>query len=210
MKKAENKTGQQSSGEVKEISKKIINIWTVPNDNDFGSMLVSKTTIGTRIGVSRVAKNMTQTELANKIGTVYQRVHEWECDWRNPSDKYLVKIADVLDVDFNWLKNGAYYDEPYNLYQEYSIDNDLISDDAFEQRKNDLKSSAELLPVLSSETLSRVATLLRYLYFHDLIDAYPDFIDSADYLGFKTILEGESLKDTIEYIVNKIERNCSD
>ena len=106
---------------------------------------------------------------------------------------------------FNNLKNGDYFDEPYNLYQEYSIDNDLISDDAFEQRKHDLKFSAELLPVLSAETINRVATLLRYLYFHDLIDASPDFIDSADYLAFKKILEGESIQDALEYIVRKIE-----
>lgn len=168
---------------------------------------MSRTTVGARIGISRIAKDMTQTELANKIGTVYQRVHEWECNWRNPSDKYLMKIADVLDVDFNWLKTGDYYNEPYNQYQEYSIDIDLISDDAFEQRKHDLKSSAELLPILSSETLNRVATLLRYLYFHDLIDTYPDFVDSADYLAFKTILDGESIQDAIEYIVKKIKNN---
>lgn len=207
MKKAENKAETRLPDKVKEINKKIINTWTVPNNNDFGSMLVSKTTVGARIGISRIAIDMTQTELANKIGTVYQRVHEWECDWRNPSDKYLMKIADALGVDFNWLKNGDYFDEPYNLYQEYSIDNDLISDDAFEQRKYDLKFSAELLPVLSAETVNRVATLLRYLYFHDLIDAYPDFIDSADYLAFKKILEGESIQDALEYIVRKIENN---
>ncbi|MCR5794788.1 MAG: hypothetical protein K6G61_05535, partial [Solobacterium sp.] len=70
-----------------------------------------------------------------------------------------------------------------------------------------LKFSAELLPVLSAETVNRVATLLRYLYFHDLIDAYPDFIDSADYLAFKKILEGESIQDALEYIVRKIENN---
>lgn len=207
MKKAGNKTDNQKSDERATINKKIINTWKVPNDNTLGSALVSRTTVGTRIGISRIAKDMTQTELANKIGTVYQRVHEWECNWRNPSDKYLMKIADVLNVDFNWLKTGDYYNEPYIQYQEYSIDTDLISDDAFEQRKHDLKSSAELLPILSSETLNRVATLLRYLYFHDLIDAYPDFVDSADYLAFKTILDGESIQDAIEYIVKKI-KNC--
>lgn len=207
MKKAGNKTDNQKSDERATINKKIINTWKVPNDNTLGSALVSRTTVGTRIGISRIAKDMTQTELANKIGTVYQRVHEWECNWRNPSDKYLMKIADVLNVDFNWLKTGDYYNEPYIQYQEYSIDTDLISDDAFEQRKHDLKSSAELLPILSSETLNRVATLLRYLYFHDLIDAYPDFVDSADYLAFKTILDGESIQDAIEYIVKKIKNN---
>jgi len=204
MKNAEKKTVKQSSDDVKAINKKIINIWHVPNDNDFGSMLVSKTTVGTRIGVCRVEKNMTQTELANKIGTVYQRVHEWESDWRNPSDKYLRKIADVLDVEFDWLKNGVYHAETYEQYQMYSIDSELISDEAFEQRKYDLQSAAELLPVLSSDTLNRVATLLRYLYFHDLLDAYPDFTDSADYLAFKTMLEGESIQEAVDYIIKKL------
>lgn len=168
----------------------------------FHTRLISGMSLGTRIGEARIERGLTQTELANAIGTVYQRVHEWERDWRNPSDKYLMKIAEVLDVGFDWLKYGDYYDEPYEHYYSYNYGTD--EEGQYEKRKMDLTTAAETLSVLTNDTLGHVATLLRLLYFSDLIDNYPGFEESLDYTVFQSYLDDENVKESLEYIKNKI------
>ena len=52
-----------------------------------------------RIRVLRVLRNLTQAELAEKIGVDQQSVSDWEKGKHNPSDYYRKRIAESLDVD---------------------------------------------------------------------------------------------------------------
>ena len=110
------------------------------------AVLVSTDTVGERIKKARVARNITQTELSKRIGTVYQRIHEWEAAWKNPSDKYLDKIAEALVVDAEWLKSGVLSKEPYCVFKHfYNTDDDCITEEQFDIYKNNLAKVTEHL-----------------------------------------------------------------
>ena len=53
------------------------------------------------IAQARLAKGWTQTQLAEAMGISQQQVQKWESGQRKPKMKALMKIADVLNVD--WL-----------------------------------------------------------------------------------------------------------
>jgi len=52
-----------------------------------------------RIRVLRVLQNLTQAELAEKIGVDQQSVSDWETGKHDPSDYYRKRIAEALDVE---------------------------------------------------------------------------------------------------------------
>lgn len=54
--------------------------------------------IGKKIRMARKSADLTQSELANKIGTTSQMVGSWERGERNPKWKTLQKLAEVLGV----------------------------------------------------------------------------------------------------------------
>ena len=54
--------------------------------------------LGNRIRELRTAKNMTQADLAAKIGKDYQSIQRVERGVVNPTIKYLREIADGLDI----------------------------------------------------------------------------------------------------------------
>ncbi|HGJ5921851.1 XRE family transcriptional regulator [Arsenophonus apicola] len=62
-------------------------------------------TMHERIRQARLAKKMTQAELAEKLSVTPQSVQQWETS-TEPKKKRLMKIADVLDIDVNWLLFG--------------------------------------------------------------------------------------------------------
>jgi transcriptional regulator with XRE-family HTH domain len=59
--------------------------------------------LGRRIAQARRARELTQTQLAQAIGTYFPQVSTWERDERAPHPKYLVAIARVLNVSLDWL-----------------------------------------------------------------------------------------------------------
>jgi 2-iminobutanoate/2-iminopropanoate deaminase len=123
--------------------------------------------MGRRIAAARLAKNMSKSELSRRIGTVYLRIHEWETDKKRPSDQYLSKLAEVLEVTTDWLARGVYIDEPRYLYDSDSLDIDMISTEEFSERNKKLITAGEILSSLSAETLDKVTTLIRRLYYID-------------------------------------------
>lgn len=66
---------------------------------------MKKTKLGDRIKQARKHFKMTEKSLAEKIGITQQAIHVIERD--NIKSKYLVEIADVLDVSINWLLFGG-------------------------------------------------------------------------------------------------------
>ena len=94
--------------------------------DNYHALIVSGITMGRRIAAARLAKNMSKSELSRRIGTVYLRIHEWETDKKRPSDQYLSKLAEVLEVTTDWLARGVYIDDDLYTVSESAIKvNDL-------------------------------------------------------------------------------------
>lgn len=122
--------------------------------------LVSMTSPSDRLRRAREEKGLTQTELAKQVHTLYQRIHEWESGWKIPSDKYYSKLAEVLDVDSEWLKEGRMDKAPRFLYDSYAFDKEKLSDQQFKARSYLISTCADFLSWMDYKTL---------LQFNDLI-----------------------------------------
>lgn len=61
---------------------------------------------GKRIKVARQEAGMKQSELAEKLGVAVVTVGQYEREVRQPRIEQFQAIADVLNVDVNWLMNG--------------------------------------------------------------------------------------------------------
>lgn len=63
-------------------------------------------TLGKRIQQLRKDKNLSQTELAKKIGVSYAQLSRYEIKDSQPPAEVLKKIADALDTSLDYLING--------------------------------------------------------------------------------------------------------
>lgn len=63
-------------------------------------------TFGTNLKNLRQTKKLSQLEFASKMQTTQQRVSEWECDKVEPSLYNIIKILNVLEIDFEELIEG--------------------------------------------------------------------------------------------------------
>lgn len=55
--------------------------------------------LGNKVREIRISKNLTQTELANKIGKDHPSINKLENGKVNPSYIFLLEVAEGLDVD---------------------------------------------------------------------------------------------------------------
>lgn len=63
--------------------------------------------ISERIKNLRIAKKLTQSELANKVGLSYVQIGRYETGKSAPSAEVLNKLADALDTTNDYLMNGS-------------------------------------------------------------------------------------------------------
>lgn len=68
------------------------------------------TTLGQRIALARDRVGLSQSGLAEAVGTKRNTVGEWENDASAPSGRYIPRLLEVLDVDANWLFTESYRD----------------------------------------------------------------------------------------------------
>ena len=64
------------------------------------------TTLGKRIAKFRKDLGLTQDQLAEKIGITAQAVSKWENDLSAPDAANLIRLADLLDTDIDFLTTG--------------------------------------------------------------------------------------------------------
>jgi transcriptional regulator with XRE-family HTH domain len=64
------------------------------------------TTISERIKQLRTENNLTQSELAEKVGLTYVQIGRYEKGKSNPSSDVLQKLASVLGTSTDYLMNG--------------------------------------------------------------------------------------------------------
>lgn len=66
-----------------------------------------KIEVGKRIRKAREFRVLGTVECAKLLGIDYTLLSRWEHGRIKPRPKSIKKIADVLDVDVNWLANGT-------------------------------------------------------------------------------------------------------
>lgn len=162
--------------------------------------LVSDTPPALRLRQAREAKGLTQTELAKKVHTLYQRIHEWESSWKVPSDKYYEKLAEALDVDPSWLKDGRMDKAPRYLYDSYSLDKEVITDEEYEFRNHLIASSAEYLSWMDYKTLFALSDLISSVLHADRIINDPQFQE-----GVKETVKKEGGFTSLEFAGDNLE-----
>lgn len=64
--------------------------------------------IGGRITELRNEKNLSQGQLADLLGISRQAVSKWENDKTSPDTLNLIKLADVLDTEIEYLATGKH------------------------------------------------------------------------------------------------------
>ena len=63
--------------------------------------------IGNRIKSARTFRKRSQRWLAEEIGVNQSSVTQWETGKTDPTTENLSRIAQVLDINFEWLAKGA-------------------------------------------------------------------------------------------------------
>ena len=62
--------------------------------------------VGERISELRKAQNISQIQLANMLSVSRQAVSKWENDLSVPDSTKMIRLADVLDTDIEYLSTG--------------------------------------------------------------------------------------------------------
>jgi transcriptional regulator with XRE-family HTH domain len=70
----------------------------VPLDPEPDWLLPRRREIGARIRVARLAANLTQMELGERIGRDHRTIHRWEYALSEPNLSDLLLLADALGV----------------------------------------------------------------------------------------------------------------
>ena len=81
------------------------------------------TTVGQRIKTFRTNNDITQAELAGKLGVSVQTVSKWECDTGMPDIIQIVPLAQVLGVSADAIlgvdgDEQGYIDEAFRIHRE--------------------------------------------------------------------------------------------
>ncbi|WP_116598740.1 helix-turn-helix domain-containing protein [Primorskyibacter marinus] len=76
---------------------------TDTNDAWYGP---DRATFGDRVAAAREAANMTQKDLAKRLGIKLSTLESWEADTSEPRANRLSMMAGLLNVSMMWLLNG--------------------------------------------------------------------------------------------------------
>lgn len=99
------------------------------------------TTVGARIVEARKNKDMTQLDLAKRIGISRAAVGQWEIDSTSPSIAKLEEVAMILGVEPQWLAYGVRSGEARIVYRSAERDNvSWINELKFGDTMDDLPS----------------------------------------------------------------------
>lgn len=82
-----------------------------------------KLSVGERIVEARKAKDMTQLDLAKRLGVSRAAVGQWEIDATSPSIAKLEEVAGVLGVEPEWLAYNVRHGEARIVYRSPERDN---------------------------------------------------------------------------------------
>lgn len=83
-------------------------------------------TTGQRIQQARKAANLSQRALGQKLGVSGSMIAQYENDLRNPKQETLQRMADVLEVDANWLRTGMNSEQQDQLASPSKISEEVF------------------------------------------------------------------------------------
>jgi transcriptional regulator with XRE-family HTH domain len=63
-------------------------------------------TFGDRLALAREAQNLTQEQLAKRLGLRTPTIENWECDRSEPRANRLQMLAGFLNISMGWLLTG--------------------------------------------------------------------------------------------------------
>ena len=108
-------------------------------------------TLTIRLIKTRREKRLSQQALADLIGVSRSALAQWETDMSRPSLDNLRKIAEVLDVSFEWLATGR-----GNQY--ITTNDDEISDDELDDEIN------RMLPRLNTRHKKALLDVIKVMH----------------------------------------------
>lgn len=132
------------------------------------SMMFNMQEVGARIASLRREADLTQAELAEKLGISYQAVSSWERGASMPDIGKLMDLARALNVTVDTLLGGEKVPVPEEIKEEVmQLDPDVADnaewamehaeDEQPKKRKIDMQMLLSLAPFLSSEELEKLA-----------------------------------------------------
>ncbi|EMK0756421.1 helix-turn-helix domain-containing protein [Providencia alcalifaciens] len=98
-------------------------------------------TMRDRIKQARLAKDMTQAELADAVGVSPQSVQQWETS-TEPRKNRVMKIAEILGVDANWLLFGRPESENRKGVVKIELEDDSNVQERYKVEILDIEASA--------------------------------------------------------------------
>ena len=162
--------------------------------------------IGKFIQKLRKEKNMTQLELANKLGITDRAISKWENGRGMPDLSYIQSLCEILDISINELLNGERIND--NQYQEKSeeIIVDTINYTETKLKKTKKKSNI-IFAVLIFIVLSFITMFM--IDMHQMRNNKPVFFSTWGYSYVPPInLEEDKIMFAIEnYLVTRNESN---
>ena len=125
-------------------------------------------TIGEKLRATRIAMNLSQIELAEKVGITERSIYNYEQMATHPKQPVLKKIADALNVSIAYLVDEGETDRHKNLDQELFL--------ASVKNKHGYKGAKE-----ASDVLSRASALFaggeldenaKDIFFQSIMEVY--------------------------------------
>ncbi len=108
-------------------------------------------TLTIRLIKTRREKRLSQQALADLIGVSRSALAQWETDMSRPSLDNLRKIAEILDVSFEWLATGR-----GNQYM--TVNHDEVSDDDLDDEIN------RMLPRLNTRHKKALLDVIKVMH----------------------------------------------
>ena len=190
--------------------------------------------VAKRIRDGRNAKNMTQMELADKLGVSFQAVSNWERGASMPDISKLSDLSEILSISISELLGS---EDKSSISVEKVIENEDLEiselidvapiippktiEETVKEKKNKVKVDelVSLAPFLSSKALSElvedlevdnVSSLVALAPFleEEMLSALLDkhqITDSKDLVAFAPFLDEDDLS---EIVMNSLEKGC--
>lgn len=174
--------------------------------------------IGSRLSVCRQNKNMTQEQLANRLGITPQALSKWERGISLPDTSMLPEIARILEISTDYLL-GIANQQNFTGKDNYEIQNIIGENLRNSLEPLELIFGKELIPLfIDKKYIDEINELrLRLSYEGFLLPVFRIRdelkLDEHEFmiLSYQNILHSEKLtwidEKTLHYIIKKME-NC--
>ena len=111
--------------------------------------------LGNKIKSLRIARNLTQQELADEMGVARQMVSRWENGERNIYAKQLVEIAKVLNVTLDYFSTKS---EDQQLFETLTELSNFFSSEGIPEEDKDKAYQSIMMFYLKSKEKGRENT----------------------------------------------------